>query len=109
MALEDLDRSRRMIDYLKPEQLETRACVDLASEILAGMAHELSRAAKAYARHPNKETEANLRMCRNVFASDYFAALSSGVVDGEQAARTIIKDALRGVRLNDPDDDDEEM
>lgn len=107
MALEDLDRCRRMIDYLTADQLNTRSCVDLAGEVLEGISHDLCKAAKAYARHPNKETEANLRTCRNVFASDYFAALSCGVVDGEQAARTIIKDALLGVKLNDPDEEEE--
>lgn len=102
MSLADLDRIgalQRMEVCLKPEDLDDGACLDLATELLSGMAEDLTRAARRYAEFPTEENMSHLKSCRNLYKSDLFAALSCGTVDGEVAARKIIKDALRGKRL----------
>jgi len=101
MSLADLDQAsiRRMKDYLTPEDLDDGACLDLATELLSGMAEDLRRAAKRYAEYPNKDNMAHLKICRDMYQTDLFAALSCGTVDGKVAAKAIIKDALRGKRL----------
>ena len=104
MSLADLDHQasiRRMKDYLTPDDLDDGACLDLATELLSGMAEDLTRAARRYAEFPTEENMSHLRSCRNLYKSDLFAALSCGTVDGEIAAKAIIKDALRGRRLGD--------
>ena len=102
MSLADLDRIgalQRMEVCLKPEDLDDGACLDLATELLSGMAEDLRRAAKRYAEFPNKDNMAHLKTCGDMYQTDLFAALSCGTVDGKVAAKAIIKDALRGNRL----------
>lgn len=94
----DMDRLPRMKDYLKAEDLNTDACVTLATEILREAAQELAATAVRAATHPDKDTIAHLAQLRKFYASDWFAALSCGLVDGPAVAREIERDAVRRVR-----------
>ena len=95
----DMDRLPRMKDTLRPEDLDTDACVTLAAEILKGAANELATAAVSAARHPTKANLAHLKACRGFYESDWFKVLTCGAVaDGPGVARQIIKQALRGTK-----------
>ena len=75
---------RRMADYLKPEDLNTEACLELASLILSEAGAEYIHAVRAVRANPtNKDAAAHLRACKALYRSDYFATLSMGAVDGE--------------------------
>ena len=86
-GLEHLDTvagRRRMADYLKPEDLNTEACLELASVILSEAGAEYIHAVRAVRANPtNKDAAAHLRACKAFYRSDYVAALSMGAVDGE--------------------------
>ena len=99
MSEVDIDRLPRMKDYLKPEDLDTNGCLELAEEILRGMASALTQAARRAAADPCKENLHHLEVCRNVYLTDYFAALSGGLVNGKAAAEQIVKNALNGVKI----------
>ena len=86
MSVEDIDYAAgvRMAEYLKPEALDTEACVELAGVILAEAGAEYIHAVRAVRDNPtNKEAAAHLRACKAFYRSDFFAALSMGAVDGE--------------------------
>ena len=96
----DMDRLPRMKDYLKAEDLDTDACVTLAAEILKGAANKLSQAAITASKHPSKENLAHLKACRDFYESDWFKVLTCGAVeDGAGVARSIIRQALRGMKM----------
>ena len=99
MSLSEAERMPRMKDYLKPEDLNTKGCVTLAATVLEEQADELAHAARRYANHPSKENGEHLRKLREWYESPMFEALSCGITDGKTAAKKIIKDALRGVRV----------
>ena len=90
----------RMKDYLKPSDLDTDGCVSLAAEVLKGAAADLEDAARRNAARPTKENRAHLKSCRDFYSTQWFAALSCGLVDGEKVADQIVKSALRGARFN---------
>lgn len=97
---EDLFANRpRMKEYLKPEDLNTDACVELAATILSEQANELAHAARRYSTSPTKENRQHLAMLRDWYKSPMFQVLSCGLADGEKVAQDIIKDALRGRAL----------
>lgn len=99
----DMDRLPRMKDYLKAEDLNGDACVTLAAEILKGAANKLSSAAITASRHPSKENLAHLNSCRAYYESDWFKMLTCGAVeDGAGVARSIIRRALRGMKMEAP-------
>ena len=91
-----MDKMPRMKDYLKPEDLNTDGCVDLAAAVLREQAQDLTSAARRYNTYPSKENYEHLKQCRDFYKSDMFVALSCGMADGEQVMKKIIKDALRG-------------
>ena len=94
---EDLFAQRpRMKDYLKPEDLNTEACVDLAATVLGEQAKELAHAARRYANFPSKENRHTLMTLKKFYESDWFEVLSCGLADGKKAAEDIIRHALRG-------------
>ena len=102
MSEMDMDRLPRMKDTLRPEDLNTDACVTLAAEILKGAAGELSSAAFSAARRPSKENLAHLNTCRAFYESDWFKILTCGAVsDGAGIARMIIRRALRGTKVEE--------
>ena len=96
MSETDIDRLPRMKDTLTPADLDTEACVALATEVLRGLAEDLATAARQTAASPTPENLRHLKSIQKVYRSDWFAALSCGVIDGETAMRKIIKDALHG-------------
>lgn len=99
MSEMDMDRLPRMKDTLRPEDLDTDACVTPAAEVLKGAANELATAAVSAARHPTKANLDHLKACRGFYESDWFKILTCGAVaDGPGVAWQIIKQALRGTK-----------
>lgn len=98
MSLSDLDKYARMKGRLKAEDLNTDACVELASAILAEARVDLIAAARCYADRPSKDNREALIERRKFYESDLFTALSCGVADGKTVARQIIAEALKGRR-----------
>ena len=92
----DMDRMPRMADYMKAEDLNDEGVIALAETILLELAADLKDAARRAAREPSEENLHHLETLRNFYSSDYFTVLSLGAVNGEEAARAIIKKALRG-------------
>ena len=91
------NRLPRMVDYLQAGDLNTDACVTLATEVLKSAANELTSAAVHAARHPSRENLAHLKACREFYAGDWFEILSCGTVaNGPGGAQQIIRMALRG-------------
>lgn len=101
MSLTDANDMPRMKDYLKPEDLNTDACVNLAATVLSEQQDALTHAARKAAAHPTKENLRHLENLRNFYTSDWFKVLSCGLADGEQIVRRIIKRAVRGMKVND--------
>lgn len=99
MSEVDIDKLPRMKDYLKPADLNTNACVDLAATVLSEQAKELAHAARRYANSPTKENRQHLATLRAWYETPLFEALSCGLADGKKVAQDIIKDALRGRAL----------
>jgi len=91
MSEYDMDASPRMADYLKPADLSTTGCVALASAVLTGLAQDLLTAHHRAMEAPTRENLAHLRAIKATYRSDYFAALSCGLVDGDAAMREIIR------------------
>ena len=96
MSEVDIDRLPRMKDYLKPEDLNTTACVNLAATVLGEQAKELAHAARRYANFPSKENRHTLMTLKKFYESDWFEVLSCGLADGKKAAEDIIRHALQG-------------
>lgn len=98
MSLQNLDEraERRMIDYLKPEDLDTEACITLDQTILSEAGEALMHAVRRYNDWPSAENRAHLATCRAFYRSDLFTALSCGVADGETVIRQLTKQALLG-------------
>ena len=98
MSLQNLDEraERRMIDYLKPEDLDTEACITLAQTILSEAGEALMHAVRRYNDWPSAENRAHLATCRAFYRSDLFTALSCGVADGEAVIRQLTKQDLLG-------------
>lgn len=101
MSLADLDRPRRMAGYLRAEDLSDEGCINLAREILAGAAQSLAHAARQFAEWPSEQNYDCMAVARRFYDSDWFRILSCGVIDGPTAAKKIVKDALRGVRIRE--------
>ena len=96
-GLEHLDTvaaQRRMADYLKPEDLNTDACVELAGVILSEAGAEYIHAVRAVQANPtNKDAADHLRACKAFYRSDYFVALSMGAADGEAVMQKLAAQA----------------
>lgn len=97
MSLMDMDEraERRMIDYLKPEDLDTDGCIALAQKILSEAGAALMHAVRRYNDCPSAENLAHLKTCQAFYRSDTFTALSCGIADGETVIRQLTKQALR--------------
>lgn len=98
MSLQNLDEraERRMIDYLKPEDLDTEACITLAQTILSEAGAALMHDVRRYNDWPCPLNWQHLATCRAFYHSDLFTALSCGVADGETVIRQLTKQALLG-------------
>ena len=98
MSLQNLDEraARRMIDYLKPEDLDTEGCINLAQTILGEAGEALMHAVRHYNEWPSEENHAHLRTCQAFYRSGTYTALSCGVADGETVIRKLTKQALLG-------------
>ena len=101
MSLQNLDEraERRMIDYLKPEDLDTEGCITLAQTILSEAGVALMHAVRRYNEWPSPENLAHLKTCQAFYRSDTFTALSCGVVDPETVIRKLTKQALLGRKV----------
>lgn len=91
-----MDRCPRMRDYLKPEDLNTDACVKLAGQVLKDAAADLITATRQYAQKPDKENRAHLKLCLAFYSSDWFTSLSCVLADGPAVARELMLHAVPG-------------
>ena len=90
MSLKNVDAAPRMKDILKPDDLNTEACVNLVEAILNDAADEYRRAYKAALRNPaSKGAQIALSFARSFYCSDYFAALSCGLTSGPEVMREL--------------------
>lgn len=89
MSLIDMDRLPRMKDTIKPEDLNTNACVKLAETVLKDAAEDYICARRRADACPSKENLAHLRTCREFYLSDWFLALSGGVAEGSAVVREL--------------------
>ena len=90
----------RMKDYLKPEDLNTEGCLTLAETVLQEASEEYIRARRAVVAHPNdRDAREHFKTCQAFYRSDWFAALSGGVVDGETVMRRLNKEAVKRCRV----------
>ena len=101
VSLADMDKPRRMANYMRPDDLSDEGCINLAREILAGAAQSLAHAARQLAERPSEQNYDCMAVARRFYDSDWFRILSCGVVDGETAAKKIVENALRGVRIRE--------
>ena len=99
MSLAEADKLPRLKDYMKPEELNSDGCLELAATVLGEQADALYHAARNAARQPNPGNLQRLRELRDFYKTDWYKALSMGLADGEQVAQQIIKRALRGVNV----------
>lgn len=83
MSEKDMDVMPRMKDTLRPEDLNTDACANLAGEIMKGLANDYIMALRKYRHHPTKENQQALQRVRKIYLSDWFGVLSCGLVDGQ--------------------------
>ena len=89
-GFEGIDRMPRMKDCLKPEDLDTRACVLLAATVLEESAEAYKQARRHAMTNPrDKGARASLDTCRAFYRSDWFKALSCGLADGNAVMREL--------------------
>lgn len=100
MSIKDLDRPPRIADYMRPEQMNDDGVLTLAKQILTGAAEDYIYVRQNVVAHPNNENarEHYKTMCA-FYRSKWFAALSLGIVDGEDVMRRLNREAIRGARV----------
>ena len=96
MSEKDMDQMPRMKDYLKTDDLDTDACVTLAAKILADTANEYVRTRRRCDACPSRENLDHLRVCVNFYLSEFYTALSGGLVDGKAAMEALDRQARGG-------------
>lgn len=90
----------RMKTYMKAADMNTEGCLQLAETILEEAAQEYLHARRAVVAHPNsKDAQEHFKTCQAFYRSDWFAALSGGVIDAETVMRRLNKEAVRGWRV----------
>ena len=90
----------RMKTYMRAEDLNTEGCLMLAEAVLQGASEDYIHARRAVIAHPNnKEAQAHFKAMQEFYRSDYFAALSGGVIDGEDVMRKLNKEAVKGWKV----------
>lgn len=90
----------RMKTYMKAADMNTEGCLELAETILEEAAQEYLHARRAVVAHPNsKDAQEHFKTCQAFYRSDWFAALSGGVIDAETVMRRLNKEAVRGWRV----------
>lgn len=79
------DDAPRMCDCLSADQLDDEACVDLATVVLEEFADDYLATRKTLNKHPNnKDAQANMNWLQRFYQSEYFAALSCGLMSGRK-------------------------
>ena len=98
VSVTDIDAAghRRMKDYMKPEDMDTGGCLELASAILRQQAEELTVAVQRAAKFPSNGNLQHVRDIKKFYKGDMFKILSCGLIDGEVALREIVRAALKG-------------
>lgn len=94
------DKLPRMADRLKPEDLSDDGCVRLCAEILRGLAAEYVTAKRQHLLQHSPETRRAVQRLRDVFYSDWYRALSCGLVEPQAVLDELDRQA-RGRRKND--------
>ena len=88
-----IDTAPRMKDRLTPDDLNDRACVELAATVLEEAAEAYKQALRHVRNNPfDKTAREHLNTCRDFYRSDWFKALSCGLVDGEAVMRELEKE-----------------
>ena len=86
------ERFVRMRDYLLPEQLNLDGCIALTKRILEDCAEAYIQAKRAVKRNPkDRLAQMQLKGRESLYMSDYFRALSCGIVDGRTVMRELDK------------------
>lgn len=94
---------RRMKDYLTADQLNTDGYIALAAEVLKEAARAYVCAAREYHRDPEDGiAKGNYDLCRRFYRSEYFTALSAGLLDGEQVMAQLEIEARGGKPYDEP-------
>ena len=87
-----MDACPRMRDTLRPEDLNTDACVNLASTILSETAEDYLQTRRHLTEDPtNEHVLAHMGVLKAFYKSELFVALSMGATDGETAMRELDK------------------
>lgn len=86
---EMMDNLPRMKDTLTAEDLNTEACVTLAGVVLNEAADAYVHARRRCNSSPSPENRAHLKNCIDFYRSDWFRALSCGLVEGDAAMREL--------------------
>lgn len=90
----------RMKTYMKAADMNTEGCLKLAEAVLQGAAEDYIHARRAVVAHPNsKDAQGHFKTCQAFYRSDWFVALSGGVIDGETVMRRLNKEAVKGWRV----------
>lgn len=91
------ERAPRMREYLIPEQLDIDGCISLCQRILADCAEAYIQARRAVARNPkDRLAQLQLQGRQNLYRSEYFRAISCGLVDGETVMQDLDRRAMYG-------------
>lgn len=72
MSEKDMDEMPRMKDTLRPEDLNTDACANLAGKILKGLANDYIMARRKYNHQPTPEKRQALERIRKLYRSEWF-------------------------------------
>lgn len=100
MSVRDLDRHPRMADYMRPEDMNDDGVLKLAQQILTGAAEDYVHARRNFVAHPNSaDAREHYKTRCEFYRSEWFSALSLGVVDGEDVMRRLNREAIRGARV----------
>ena len=91
-----MDKMPRMKDTLRPEDLNTNACVKLAETVLKEAAEDYICARRRADVCPSEENLGHLKICREFYLSDWFLALSGGVAEGSAVVRELDRIARGG-------------
>ena len=84
-----------MRDYMKPQDLNTEGCILLVTQILRDAAQDYLHTRRYLRRSPDDANAlAHMKHVKSFYTSDYFKALSEGMVDGE----TVMRELDRQVR-----------
>ena len=91
-GLSAFDTAPRMRETMTAADLNLDGCIELASAILREAASDYTEARRALNRNPfDQDARHHFYECRRFYNSDYFKALSGGLVDGKAVMEDLDK------------------